>query len=218
MENFEIQAQKELSAVQGLLQKIDALAIKTQEDAGIANDYLKNAKAKAKEIEATRVSFVKPFNDQVKFINDWFRKPMDGLAEIEKKLKAKIMDYDNEVRRKLAKEEAKLRAEAAERERKEREKLEARAAKAEEKGKTEKAEELRQQAEEVYVPAPVLAAPKSTMSYRTDYDFEVVDKALVPEDYKIVDEVMLRRVVKAQKELCKIPGIKIITKQVPISR
>lgn len=218
MENFEIQAQKELSEVQGLLQKIDTLVIKTQEDAGIANDYLKNAKAKAKEIEATRVSFVKPFNDQVKFINDWFRKPMDCLAVIEQKLKEKIMSYDNEVRRKVAEEEARLRAEAAERERKERDKLEKRADKAEASGKVERAAELRQQAETTVIQAPVLAAPKSTMSYRTDYDFEVVDKALVPEDYKIVDEVMLRKVVKAQKELCKIPGIKIVTKQVPISR
>jgi len=216
--NFEIQVKKELTAVEGLLQKIDALVIASPVDAGIANDYLKDAKSKAKEIETTRVHFVKPINDQVKVINDWFRKPLDGLAEIERKLKAKIMDYDNRQRAIVAAEEARLRELARKEEEKQRLALEKKAEKAEAKGNIEKAEELRETAAAVQVIAPVLAAPKSTMSYRTDYIFEITDKALVPDKYKIVDETLVGKIVRAEKELCNIPGIKVITRQVAISR
>ena len=216
--NFEIIAQKELSQAEIILQKAEAQQIKTQEDAEAGNDLLKDIKNKSKEIEGLRTSFVKPLNDTVGLINSWFKKPLAVLADAEKKLKSGIMAYDNEVRRQIEEQQAKLQAEAAERERKEREKLEARADKAEASGKTGKADELRQQAEEVTIQAPVLAAPKSTISYRTDYDFEVVDKALIPEKYKLIDETTIRKVVRAEKEACEIPGIKIVKRQVAISK
>jgi hypothetical protein len=216
--NYEIVAQKELGKAEGILAQARSQQIETANDAGTANELVKIIKAKAKEIETTRVNFVKPLNNHVAMINGWFNKPLAVLASAEKTLKDGIRAYDIMQQQIAAEAQAKLRAQAAKEEEAKRAKLEVRADKAEASGKDEKAEELREQAAAVHVDVPVIAAPKPTMSYRTDYDFEVVDKATIPEQYKLVDEVTIRRIVKAEKESCKIPGIRVVTKQTSISR
>lgn len=55
-------------------------------------------------------------------------------------------------------------------------------------------------------------------SFRTDYDFDVVDVNLIPRKYMVPDDVAIRRVVKALGKECSIPGIAIRAKQVVISR
>lgn len=49
-----------------------------------------------------------------------------------------------------------------------------------------------------------------TVSTQKVYKFEVIDKALVPEEYKLVDTAKVGAVVKASKGTIVIPGIKII--------
>jgi predicted ribosome quality control (RQC) complex YloA/Tae2 family protein len=80
-------------------------------------------------------------------------KPLEDRRKIIKKL---ISDFATEQARKQREEQARLNLEREERERKEREKLEKAAVKAEEKGQTEKAESLRERAEEVNVPLAIV--------------------------------------------------------------
>jgi len=44
------------------------------------------------------------------------------------------------------------------------------------------------------------------------WDFEIVNKNKVPDEYKVVDEKKIRAVVKAMKENTNIPGIRVFKK------
>jgi len=60
--------------------------------------------------------------------------------------------------------------------------------------------------------APAIVAPKVTGSASktfTVYDFEVEDESLIPKPYWILDRASLLRDVRASKEECRIPGIKV---------
>jgi hypothetical protein len=70
---------------------------------------------------------------------------------------------------------------------------------------------------EVIVPIVDLSKAKvakaAGQSIRTDWDFEVVDFAKLPDQYKIADDKKIRAVVKAMKGSIEIPGVRIYSKQ-----
>ena len=60
----------------------------------------------------------------------------------------------------------------------------------------------------------MVTLPKATptvsgISYRDVWKFRVVNAALVPNDYKVIDEVKISGVVRATKGTLQIPGIKM---------
>lgn len=102
-----------------------------------AGEELKRIKAKAKELEAQRVGMTKPLDETKKRIMDWFRDPLQFLADAESSIKRAIGSYEAEQRR-LQQEAEKAAAEAA---RKERERMEAEAAKAEQAAREKREKE-----------------------------------------------------------------------------
>ena len=82
--------------------------------------FTKAIKKVAAEIEETRDALVRPKNQEVKEINNWFKKPAERLAELERSIKAVIMRYQAEIEQKRIEDQ---RA-ADELARKEREKIE----------------------------------------------------------------------------------------------
>lgn len=69
---------------------------------------------------------------------------------------------------------------------------------------------------------PVIVAkdvPKvAGLSYREDWKFEVVHADLIPDEYWIIDEKKIGGVVRALKQTCNIPGIRVYSIKVPIGR
>lgn len=125
--------------------------------------------------------------------------------------------YQGEARRKQAEAEEKERARAAEAEKKEQEKLLNKAAEADLKGNTEKAEDLLNKAEEVYVaPRPVAPAykPQGTV-LNFSVDVVVKDMQLIPLEFLVVDEAKLKRRFKESKYSLAVPGVTFI--KTPIS-
>ena len=53
---------------------------------------------------------------------------------------------------------------------------------------------------------------------REDWDFEVVDAKLVPDEFKLIDEKKLRGVVKFMKDQTNIPGIRAFSKKTLVTR
>ncbi len=71
----------------------------------------------------------------------------------------------------------------------------------------------------VFIPPPPMAKPAvAGVSFRDDFDVEVVNSALVPKEYTTPDLVKIRRVVKAMQGKVTIPGVRIITKRVVAAR
>lgn len=116
-----------------------------------------------KELEKKIVDFFKPLKEAAhqahKAITRKEAEELSPVKEAMDTLRLSMNKFLQEQERIRQEEERKARLAAAEAARKEEERLLALAAKAEEKGKVEKAEELLERAENVYV-APVTVAPK----------------------------------------------------------
>ena len=80
----------------------------------------------------------------------------------------------------------------------------------------EQAEAAKQAIREVHaVNVPVVAAPKVTGSASrtfTVWEFEIEDPALVPLAYRPIDTAAIARDVKAGKDECKIPGVRVFSR------
>lgn len=72
----------------------------------------------------------------------------------------------------------------------------------------------------VFAPQPMVEAPPKLegVSFRTDWDFEIADAALIPREYLIPDEKKIRGVVKAMRGATTIPGVRSFEKRVPSVR
>lgn len=80
----------------------------------------------------------------------------------------------------------------------------------------EQAEAAKQALREVHaVNVPVVTAPKVTGSASktfTVWEFEITDPALVPLAYRPIDTAAIARDVKAGKDECKIPGVRVFSR------
>jgi hypothetical protein len=90
-----------------------------------------------------------------------------------------------------------------------------------------KAEEERKKlAEEMEVPEEVLPAVPETpvapqtegLAFRTDYDFEIVDRTKIKPEFMSIDAVKIRKIVKSLKHDAEgmVGGIKVVEKKTPV--
>lgn len=185
---------------QQMLAFVQTFQITTIEDYGLAADELRAVKGRAAKLEEQRTSITGPINAGLKAINNLFRTPADLLAQCERILKSKLIDFDREqeriaaeLRRKAeeaaALERRRLEEEAAARQR-EADALAAAAAAAAAKGDQQaadlaqaNADRANAQSQEAAITAQlVVAAPPAVeiakvkgISTSTKVDFEVVD-------------------------------------------
>lgn len=164
---------KELDRAQRFLQQAKLVVIKSFDQAESAQKELANIKAIQKQVEEARVIEVKPLNDKVKAINEAFRKPKDFLEQAEQILKAAIKSFMDEEAIRVREQQAALARQA----RLEREQLESRADKAESSGQTEKAEALRETADNVVVSICANTSKLKGVSQKTTWKAKVTDKA-----------------------------------------
>lgn len=117
-------------------------------------------------------------------------------------------------------------AERAERERIRKQKEEEEAAlkaalEAEEKGQPQVAETILNTAAAAPPSAKISTPEKPKLENvhsRLDYDFEITDPDAIPREYLMPNEMLIRRVVKASKGKVSIPGIKVIAKEIVVTR
>lgn len=204
-----------------MLVKANTLTISTQENYENAAEVLKSIKNKYKDFETKRKSITSPLLQAQKAVMELFRRPLSMLQEAEKLIKKGMITYTDVQENIRLEQEAKLRRQAEAEEAKKKKALEERAKKAEEKGDAEKAEELREQKEQVAVEAPVLAqrteAPKG-VSYKTKWTALVVDKTKMPIEYLEPNMSMLNQVAQATKGKLIIPGVEFKSEKIVASR
>ena len=168
-----------------------------------AGEALVDLKRLIKEVKA----WFAPMKDQAKKAHQAicdkehiYLNPLEsGETEIKRKIGVRQMKLDQE----RDEEERKSREKADKEAEAERKKLLAKAEKAEAKGNGEQAQELLQAAADVYVaPAPVAAGIQKPNGIGVRYEFvpEVTNKGLVPDAYKVVDLMALKRTGNATKD------------------
>ena len=185
------------------------IEISTADDYEMAASFLTALGNRKKEVEATFDPIIGKAHDAHKEALAQKKKFFDPLVEAERAVKSKMVTYSDEQarqdreRQRIAEEQA--RQEQQEAAAKEAADLEAR-------GETHLADIVRQAAAEA--PAAPVVVPSTVP--KTDgvatvkvWKWEITDEALIPREFLAVNPVAVNAVVKAQKGMARIPGVKI---------
>ncbi len=171
-----------LTEAETLVVRAEAIEISDDEDMEIAVGLLGGIATAKKRAEKQRKFFAEPLNLQVKKINEMFHSFTDPLLKAERIIKQKVATYHVEKERKVQEEMAKALAEA-------------------------------QRGDEI-MPVVLPDQPQKTVQAATGsatikkvWTFQVENSALVPEQYKVVDERKIRAAVASG--IREIPGVRI---------
>jgi hypothetical protein len=192
-----------------------SIHIETQEHVEDVAKILRSIKSRAKELDEARKEITKPIDEEKAAVMAQFKPILERLSTAEKAIKSAIIDYEKrcaeerERLQKIADEQAQREADAK------RVAMIADAEMAVEQGKPELAEAYLNKAEAVK-PMPVNVTKQlrpSGLSMGTRWTFEIVNDALIPREFLIVDEQRLQRYVNAMKESANVPGVKFVAVQ-----
>jgi hypothetical protein len=193
--------------------KAEAMVVESDEHVTGATNLLSYIAQSKKSFEDRRTGIVKPLNDDVKKVNDAFKKIEAPLDTATKVLKDKVINYRQEQEKKRQAELARV-----ERDRKV----------AEDRQKELEAARLQELLTTGVIPekitpvqpvAPVELPPEiptkvnaslGSSTVRKVWDFEIVDPALVPRLYLTVEEKLIREAIKAGVR--EITGVRIFQK------
>lgn len=183
-------ASKEKASAEGkeaeeILVEIQAITIEGDDDFAFAAEALAEVKRKKKALEGMRSEATTPLRKSLDVIYGWFREPIRFYDKCEKALKSKIAEA-----RQVAEEKQRAAIEAA--------------SQAAISGMAEDAQAALAQAQ-----ASQLQDVKG-LSFRTTWDFEIVDIRQVPVEYLMVNESAVKAAIRGAKGKVNIPGIRVI--------
>ncbi len=220
------EAQELIAFSQTFLTTVEAIRITSPEEAQATVEQLRIIKETAKAIDDTRKEYTKPLDEQKQMYMELFRPAADVLAKAEKIGKGALGEWNKEQRRLVAIEiENQRKSQETERLRlaEEQKKADALLAEADEaaaSGDTQTAEALESQAaaiQETAVSCPVvrISAPEKPQgsSVRKIWKSRVVNAALVPDEYKIINQKALDAYAIAMKSEAKIPGVEFYVEE-----
>jgi len=176
-----------------LQQYAEARVIQSDGDIKVATDDLSIIAKLKKAIEEKRKEYVGPINEHLKAVNDTFKNFAEPLNQADSITRQKILDYRKEQER-IRREQERINQ------------LRMEAARAEMELKGELTESVK----------VVEIAPEAPTHYRTESGilgkfmvrkWELVDFNLVPGEYKMLNEVLIGKLVRSGIKT--IPGIRI---------
>lgn len=200
-------ADPELSAsAKRMLEQAKALEVTTAEDYESAASVLQALTVREKDVEAKKAELWNPLAKLTKSVQALFNPPLKVLDEAKKLVSSKMGTYAQEQRNIALAAQARADQEADEARRK----LEAKAERAEEQGDFARADVFTSRANSIEAPEIEADIPKvHGVQLRQRWLFEVTDASLVPREYLMVDERLIRAEVNAKESLAKIPGVRI---------
>ena len=216
-----LQETKELEKeVHGVTQFASDLVVRTQADSEGAQGLLKEIKTRAKHVEEFFAGMKQSAYDAWKIVVAKEKAFLDPLAAAEKAIKSKVIVFEQEAQRKRDEQARLAQAQAEAKARKEREDLEKRAQKAQEQGKTERAEALKAQVDNV-APQAVFTPPEPARvqgtAFKKTWVAEVTDlptllksiaEGRAPLGIISINQSALNAYAKGTKGTMVVPGLK----------
>ena len=181
--------------------KANEIVINNNDSLNTAVDYLSHIANTKKRIEDTRKTMVKPINDGLKAINEWFKRFSVPLEKADKTLRNKILTYRREQERLRREEEERLRK----LQEKEQKRLEKQAQK---KGAPPPPPVVMPSVE---LQAKTVRGQMGSVSAKKVWDFEIIDVDRIPREFMIPNEKAIRAAVKAGVR--SISGVRIFQRE-----
>jgi len=206
--------------VNPICKQAEMLVIRTQDESVLSQEHLKELKRRRAIVHDKFDPPVKAAHSSWKKAKDLYNFFIDPFDSAERTIKSKVVAFESEQERKRQDEARKAEAQRQAEERKRREEIEAQAKRAEEKGNLEKAEALREKAENVVVapvftppPAPKVAGTQFNKAWKAEVlSLRLFCKAVVecriPEAVIEVNQSALNNLAKVIKDTQKIEGIR----------
>ena len=194
------------------VEQATALVVTDNKTNESATNFLKGVKTLIKEIETELEPAISQAHELHLTLTTQKKKFIDPLKGVEHTVKGKISKFLLDQEKIRIEEQRKAREKADAEERKRKAILEAQALAHEQNGRSEKAEERRQQAEEVFVPAPIIESKveqQKGVATKVNWKFEITDISKIPTQYLKADEVAIGGVVRALKGNTNIPGVRV---------
>ncbi len=193
-------------------EKYQKFEVQTNEEYSNAFSLCREIKNKYNDLEAKRREITTPLDETKKRIMELFRKPLDILSNAERIIKGAAIKFQNDQEIIRQAEERRLRAIQE----KEAERLRKRVVKAEEKGQTEKAEQLKEQANFVETTAPVVQTKVDEIEgvfTKILWRHKIIDATKIPREYLIPDDKKLSDLATTTKGTLKIEGVEFYSEQ-----
>ena len=189
--------------------------VKTDEQYVAAMTFRKSTNAYIKHLEVMEKSATGPILQGLETVRGWFRPSRNAATLAKVTIDPKINAFEQAREKARLDQEARLREQA----RKQEQKLLDDAKKLEDKGKPVQAAAAREAAESIVTPAVIDTLPKVEGTYhREEWDIEIVDAKLIPEEYKVIDESKIKKLVKAMDGQIEIPGVRNFKRRIQASR
>ncbi|MCK5602617.1 hypothetical protein KAR91_12125 [Candidatus Pacearchaeota archaeon] len=183
----------------------------------VGANQLKLVKAKTKEISESRLAITRPMDAAKAAVMNFFKKSLAFLAEAERTINGRMVEYVNKQEAERKAEEEKLRKLAEEEAKKKEEKARA----AEENGNLTGAAVIRDEAPKTTTPTLASSAPKAVGAHvRETWSAEVTDKMALlkavvlrqaPADLIDINTTRLNQMARAMKNDLKYPGVKAVS-------
>lgn len=199
---------EQLSEIAERYSKFNVPKLGDVKDRDMVMEWCKEIKLLHKKVKAQESEFCAPVKSLLAKIKARFTQAIDALELAEEKSKLAMIAYDSEVR-KLAEESARRQQEEEDRAaQSKRADLEEKALVEDLFGDAAKAKELAEAAQKVEAAKIGIVDVKHAGSKKIK-KFRILDKRLVPDDYKIVNEAMIGAIVRSAKDIkdVNIPGI-----------
>jgi len=205
-----------------IIVKAQNIVIADQEQYENAAGFLKLIKGMQKKVGDSFNSIIEKAHQAHKEAIAKRDEHLNPLVKAEKELKVSMANYVSKKEEEARAEQKRLQDLADAEAEKQRKALEKKIEKAEASGNTEKVEALQEKKENIQpIVAPVIAPKIETpkgVSYRDKYTAEVIDFALLPNEYKIANQSMLDKVAQSTKGSIPIPGVKFNVEKIPAVR
>jgi hypothetical protein len=195
--------------------EVIATIISNQVDYDTASVTLRRIKLKYNEIEDIRKSITQPLDIAKKAVMDLFRGPLETLSKAENTLKTAILTYMDMEETKRKEIEDRIRRDVE----KKRQEAEAKAAALREAGKEAQAQKYEDKAAQFVAPtiAPTIEKAEG-QAVKIQWTTQVVNFALLPDEYKIPNMTALNKVAQATKGSIRIPGTIFVSEKILSSR
>lgn len=174
------------------LEFANKILIRSQKDLEVSKEFLSKIGTFKKDVQAKKDGIVKPLNEALKNAKALFSPIEDYISQAEYKVKSQMLSWNQKVQAELVKKEAEV-------------------TKAVEAGvmpiATAGAKIERAQAKVEAIPT------------RKVQKLQIVDANLVPKEYWVIDEVLLRSAALLAKQGGReIPGVKIVEEEIIVMR
>ena len=209
----------------GLARRIAAHVVNDEADEAEANELLVELSRTGKALEKARTDFVKPINDAVKAVNEWFRCGTDPLQSARATLGKRVTDFHARLRR--GAEEVRRLAEAADRAQRDAEFAADRASSAHAPGLDIFGDTPDPMPDPMPAPEPVAllaeivqqprrTASGGTVSTRTVRRWRVEDKSQIPAEWMEINERAVNAAVRGG--VAAIAGLEIYEEEETVVR